>query len=262
MLGEDKKVNEKRNLMFYKLLGQNYEVLVNAILRGKDIYYEIPKEYQLNTKKPFILDWLLDYGKPNEIAKVRGMGNVKLLCIYNALLSWIDTYPDEENKWLYWQDWEDYFSNNPKALKRPKKPTKKKEIKEKPIEVVVPEMNFFTKKGNFLVTNGIGDVFISISGKQIKDGKAHKLVFHFRNSCFLKFECDYLIFARYENRIYFKKSTINEGFKITNKTKARAIISPTIEKEDIPTFQLFCSKELELKYDELYKMYYVEVKEE
>jgi hypothetical protein len=78
----------------------------------------------------------------------------------------------------------------------------------------------------------------------------------------LKFECDYLIFARYENRIYFKKSTINEGFKITNKSKARAIISPTIEKENVPIFQPFCSKELELKYDELFKMFYVELEKE
>ena len=37
---EEYNENEKRNLRFYKLLGQNHEVIVNAILRGKDINYE------------------------------------------------------------------------------------------------------------------------------------------------------------------------------------------------------------------------------
>ena len=47
---EEYNENEKRNLRFYKLLGQNHEVIVNAILRGKDINYEVPSKGKVNEK--------------------------------------------------------------------------------------------------------------------------------------------------------------------------------------------------------------------
>lgn len=267
--GETKKQCEERNLRFYKLLGQNYETLINSILRGKDIYYEVPKEYQLNTRKPFILDWFLEFGRPEEIAKVRSFGPVKLLCVYNALMTWIDQNPSEEEKWLYKEEWQDYFKNNPKAfqkpsLQKPTKPRKKVENKKEEVEVVIPEMEFFTKKGNYIITNGSGDVFITINEKKGASNKIIKLSIHFRNSCFKKFESEYIIFAPYENRIYFKQSDLNHGFKLTNKTQKgnRAVIMPTIQKKDISKFEPFCKKELPLKYDELYKMYYVEIEKE
>lgn len=260
MDNENIKFNEKRNLQFYKLLGQNYEMLVNGILRGKDIYYEIPKEYQLNTKKPLILDWLLKYGRPTQISQVRSFGPVRLLCLYNALVTWIEKHPEEEKDWLYIQEWDDFFDSNPKAFKKPKKIEKKKE-ESKPIDVVIPAMNFFTKQGNFRITSGLGDVFINTSIKKGKKVIINKLLIHFRKSTHHKFKSNYLTFAIYENRIYFKETDISQGFKIANKNDTSGVISPTLTEKDIVKFEPFLRKELDLKYDEIYKMYYVENEE-
>lgn len=258
---EEKNLSEERNLKFYKLLGLNYETLVCGILRGKDIYYEIPKEYQLNTKKPLILDWLLQYSRPTEISQVRSFGPVRLLCIYNALMAWIQKNPEDMDKWVYMQEWEDYFKSNPKAFEKPKRSPKKEE-EPKPLDVIIPKMNFFTKQGNFRITTGLGDVFINLSIKKGKKINYTKLLIHFRKSTHHKFKSEYIIFAIYQNRIYFKESDIKEGFKITNKNNTSGVISATIVEKDISKFEPFLKKELELKYDEIYKMYYVEVEEE
>lgn len=257
----EKKYYEKRNLRFYKLLGQNYEVLVNGILRGKDIYYEIPKKYQLNTKKPFVLDWLMDYGKPDEISQVRSFGPVRLLCIYNALVSWIEQNPEEEEKWIYKEEWNNFFKDNPKAFKKPEKTNIKKKEEPKPIQVVMPEFEFYTKGGNFRVTTGEGDVFISIVSKVAKDRKkkSNIITFHFRRNSSKKFNSEHIVFAVYKNRIYFKEATLADGFKFVGKNKITTVIKATIGDTDVKKFNPFCNKELELKYDEIYKMHFVEI---
>lgn len=268
MTGEDiseekkqKKLSEERNLKFYKLLGQNHEMLINGILRGKDIYYKIPKEYQLSTKKPLILDWLLEYSRPTEISQVRSFGPVRLLCIYNALMAWIEQHPEDTDKWIYMQEWEEFFKSNPKAFKKPKQSPKKVE-EPKPIDVVIPKMDFFTKQGNFRVTTGLGDVFISSSIKKGNKTNYTKVLFHFRKSTHHKFDSEYLIFAIYQNRIYFKESHIKEGFKITNKNNTSGVFSVTVAEKDLVKFEPFLKKELFLKYDEIYKMHYVEIEED
>ena len=259
---KEKTINEKRNLKFYKLLGQNHEVIVNGILRGKDIYYECPKEYQLNTKKPLILDWLMEYGKPDEICQVRSFGPVKLLCIYNALMTWISQNPDEEEKWVYKKEWQDFFRNNPKAFRKPSLQESSKKEEPKPIPVVMPNFNFYTKKQGIAISMGQSDVLITMIDKKRKNGINKTIVFHFRNDSFEKFESDYLVFAKHENRIYFKKSDARSGFKLTNKHKSSCSFSATIKPKDVFGFELFCKKELDLKFDEIYKMYYVENEED
>ena len=259
-LKQDEKINcELRNLRFYKILGQNYEVLVNAILRGKDIYYEIPREYQMNTRKPLILDWLLKYGRPNEIAKVRSFGIVKLLCIYNAFLTWTEQNPIDVEKWIYKKEWDDYFKDNPKVSNKIKKFTPKK-IPE-PIPIEMPDFNFVTKQGNFATTSCEGDVYISIIAKKVRKTIKLKLTFHFRRNLAQKFSSNYVVFTRYENRIYFKSTTIDLGFKIYSKSKNSAQFCVTIEEEDVKEYEPFCKKELDLKYDKNFKMYYVEINE-
>ena len=261
--GGSKKEQEQRNLRFYKLLGQNWDVIANGLLRGKGIQYEVPKEYQMNTKKPLILDWLLDYGRPSEISHVRSFGPVKMLCIYNALMSWIEQNPEESNKWKYKNEWEEFFITNPKAFQKPPKPTTppKKKEEEKPVSVVMPKFNFYTKRS--AETTGLGDVYITVNQRKDKKYLVSKLSFHFRKNLAKKFESEYIVFAPHGNRIYFKEEDATVGFKITgNKSKSSAAVTATIRPKDIPIFEPFCKKELNLKYDEIYKMYYVEIEEE
>lgn len=259
---EEYNENEKRNLRFYKLLGQNHEVIVNAILRGKDINYEVPSKYQLNTKKPLILDWLLAYGRPNEISKVRSVGNAKVLCMYNALVSWCEQNPSDLDRWIYKDEWETYFKENPKAKEAPKRTNKTKvkvnKIEQNPVQVVKPHFNFVTKKGNLKHTSLDGDVYISIYNHYKVTTKV-KLVFHIRRNLHERFGSDYVIFARHENRLYFKASNYIEGFKIYRKSKNATQFHTIIQVKDLPTYEPFVHKELDLKYDEIYEMYYVEI---
>ena len=265
-VGDLKKADLKeRNLRFYKLLGQNYEVLVNAILRGKDICYKIPDCYKLNTKSPYILEWLLDYGRPSEISQVRRMGPVKLKCIYNALESWVEKNPDDLDKWKYWEEWEEFFEKDKTQYKKKKVKEKKPVASEQPIEALLPELNWVTKKvRNHYHTDKFSDVYISISEKKSKEYKNFRLLFHFRDRVKEKMNTSgYLCFAVFENRIYFKESDSINGFRISSKAKNSKTITmaPSIKEEDIPKYEKFCGKELELKYDELYKLYYIEVEE-
>jgi hypothetical protein len=39
------------------------------------------------------------------------------------------------------------------------------------------------------------------------------------------------------------------------------VILTTLNKNETKMFEPFCKKELQLKFDELYKMYYVEIEE-
>lgn len=247
---------KKRNLQFYKLLGQNYLVLVNAILRGKDIYYEIPKEYGLNTKHPLILDWLLDYGRPSQISQVRSLGAVKLLCIYNALMTWIDQHPDDADNWVYKEEWEDFFRNNPKAFQKPNTNGSKKAKGVKPMEVVLPKLNFITKKQHCHFTSHDGDVYIRIYDRK----PTNCMNISFRHNSHKKLNSDYAVFAVLNNRLYFNASTIEEGYKLTKKANQN-ILSASLNKSECSLLQPFANKELELKYDEIYKMHYVEIDE-
>ena len=281
---------KNRNLRFYKLLGQNYESLVNGIFRGKDIVYKIPKRYEMNTKHPFVLDWLLLYGRPAQIASVRQMGPVKLNAIYNALVAWCDQNPSEAKNWVYEKEWRDYFSaSKPKKrsddiLDTPKQgrlhkytPSPKiekegEEIKEvsnnkeeHTVEVkeMLPELQFLRKRCKTGMTRkDHGDVGISFSIKKVK-GENHNdleiMTISLRASAEEKIKGEYISVAALKNRIYFKTVDNSvDGFKLTAKSKCRyatITMTPEIKK----TFAPFAGKSFDIKYDDLYELYYGEV---
>ncbi len=276
-----------RNLRFYKLLGQNYQVLVNAIARGNNFYYKVPSRYELTGKTPFILDWLLLYGRPSEISKVRSVGPVKLMCIFNALEKWCEQNPSEAKNWVYQKEWEDYFEvkkdddrNLTKIKKAISKPEPKKELevdspKPMSIKAMLPKLEFKTKKASYVPSSDCsGDVRITIKSNTASSRQTNNRIrFSFRRGCVFKITRDYIVYAILNNRIYFKAASPEEGFKVDSSRRSYEKDKPDNQKtcylvfgtnsnDDIKTFEKFAEKELELKYDNAYELYYVEVEEE
>lgn len=305
-----------RNLRFYKLLGQNYQVLVSAIARGNNFYYKVPSRYELTGKTPFILDWLLLYGRPSEISKVRSVGPVKLMCIFNALEKWCEQNPSEAKNWVYQKEWEDYFevkkdddrnltkikkainkvdryedcriqktnSNLDRyedyRLKKNAENKAKEELKvdsPKPmnIKAILPKLEFKTKKASYVSSSDCsGDVRITIKCNTASSRQTNNRIrFSFRRGCVFKITKDYIVYAILNNRIYFKAASSEEGFKVDSSRRPNEKDKPdnqrtcylvfgTNNDDDVKTFEKFAEKELELKYDNAYELYYVEVEEE
>ena len=276
-----------RNLRFYKLLGQNYQVLVNAIARGNNFYYKVPSRYELNGKTPFILDWLLLYGRPSEISKARTIGPVKLMCIFDALEKWCEQNPSEAKNWVYQKEWEDYFEvkkNDDRNLTKIKKANKKQDIEEelkvdspKPmtIKAILPKLEFKTKRANYASSSdSSGDVRITIKSNTASSRQtSNRVRFSFRRGCVFKITRDYIVYAILNNRIYFKAASSEEGFKVDSSRRPNEKDKPdnqrtcylvfgTNSDDEVKIFEKFAEKELELKYDNAYESYYVEVEEE
>ena len=274
-----------RNLRFYKLLGQNYQVLVNSIARGNNFYYKVPSRYELNGKTPFILDWLLLYGRPSEISKARTIGPVKLMCIFDALEKWCEQNPSEAKNWVYQKEWEDYFEvkkdddrNLTKIKKVINKPEPKEELKvdspkPKNIKSLLPELKFQTKSvSRRKLSDLTGDVYITIKHTESTKQSKNRIRFSFRRGSIFKITNDYMVYAILNNRIYFTAASDVEGFKIDSCRRKSELDKPIeericylclgVDNDDVKSFEKFAEKELELKYDNAYELYYVEVEEE
>lgn len=265
---------KNRNLRFYKLLGQNHMVIVNAVLRGKDIYFKIPKRYDLNTNHPFILDWLLMYGRPSELANVRTLGPVRLNCIFNALKSWVEQNPNETKKWIYQREWEEYFNSTERDIttKTVKiacyKPAVKKEETTMELKEMLPELEFKSKMrgGSGGHKKGQMDVYVSVvDGAHKNNGnKGKRLNVIFRNNCDVVFNSDYLAFAVFKNRLYFKPEDKNIGFKISTKkgkNSVSRVLAAVLSDEELSKYEPFNRCESMLMFDDAYELYYIEINE-
>ena len=263
---------KSRNLRFYKLLGQNHMTIVNAVLRGKDIYYEIPKRYELNTNHPFILDWLLSYGRPSQLTMVRTLGPVRLNCIYNALNSWISQNPNEVKKWLYQKEWDEYFDTAEQKTETKTtlhyESTNNKEETTMELKEMLPELEFKSKMrgGQGGHKKGHMDVYVSVvDGAHKNNGnKGKRLNVIFRNNCDVAFNSDYLAFAVFKNRLYFKPEDKNIGFKITTKkgkNSVSRVLAAVLSDEELSKYEPFNRCESMLMFDDAYELYYIEINE-
>jgi hypothetical protein len=265
---------KNRNLRFYKLLGQNYESLVNGILRGKDIVYPIPKRYEMNTKHPFVLDWLLLYGRPSQIASVRQMGPVKLMAIYNALLAWIEQNPSEASNWVYEKEWRDYFSDGKIKKKVENKSTKiekvAKDIKstsnkkeETPMDIkdMLPELKFFTKRYSGTKQDVVdGDIALYFSDRVNNKTKHRMFNISIRPSGRAKIKGDCIALAVLGNRFYIKEYSKYQGYKLTHKNNNWYVQLSLIDETE-KAFTPFAGKGYELKFDKAYGLWYGELEE-
>ena len=68
--------------------------------------------------------------------------------MYNALVSWCEQNPSDIDRWIYKDEWETYFKENPKAKEAPKRTNKPKtkvnKTEQNPVQVVKPHFNFVT----------------------------------------------------------------------------------------------------------------------
>ena len=128
---------------------------------------------------------------------------------------------------------------------------------------ILPELKFHTKNaGN--PSDQSGDVRITICGKKEKtcNSKEIRACIYFRHGVYKKFETGYAVFAQLGNRLYFKQSGCTNGFKLMSRKgseQSYRIMQANISSEEEKELQRFVNKELELKFDKAYELYYVEV---
>ena len=260
-----KDIYKKRNKEFYALLAPNHEVIVACIMRGKDIYYDVPKRYEMNSNHPFVLNWLLMYSRPEVLSKVRTVGKAKLHTIYTSLSSWVDKHPEDVVNWIYKQEWDLYFNestkNVEKVIENWKKPIKVEETPMTEMKDILPELEFFEKVSTGQSTTKPGDVKLWI--KSTNGRKTRSLFVSFRKRSADVFKSEAIVFAVLNNRIYFKESDVEHGYKLASKVEntASKMIQMVVTQEREEKLKKFLDKELYLKFDESYQLHYVEVEE-
>ena len=135
---------------------------------------------------------------------------------------------------------------------------------EKPV-VILPELQFYTKKKRYARSDNPSDVYVSItSSRKGSSGKETiSINFIFRNKLYEILGSEYIVFAQMKNRIYFKAVDKTEGYHLTiRESGLNAVVKVVITKDDLPDLEPFAGKEYSLKYDDFYELYYIQLDNE
>lgn len=152
------------------------------------------------------------------------------------------------------------------------KKTKEELLGEKPIiKSKGGDTDFFkdavilSKKKKYALVKERKDVYVSINHHNPTEKKKtdyYTLSFAFRDKMWKPIVGDdeYILIIAFKNRIYFKVSNKEDGYKITVKG-LNGVVSASLTEDERKTFAPFAEgiAEYHLKYDDFHELYYIEL---
>lgn len=130
----------------------------------------------------------------------------------------------------------------------------------KPINTkVLPDIDWKTKFRTSETSSDNVSISIVKGGKKMTPG-TKLLSMVVRDNLFKQFGSDYVCFGIFKNRIYFRGTDKQSGYKVTVKG-THAYIQATLQAEEIANYEPFVG-DYTLRYDEFYELYYIDIERE
>ena len=122
---------------------------------------------------------------------------------------------------------------------------------------VLPKLNWCTPlRANGGYTSSSADVSIKLCKKSNTKATA---LFTFRNKTWVAFDTQYVVWAPYKSRIYFKTVERKAGYKLSkNKTGKNRYMQSTLRDDNAIKVIRDFEGSYAMKYDEFYELYYIE----